>query len=69
VNNDPKFTRKESMSENRVEELKKRISALKSQWPKHSVPPGLIQQLDDLEEELERELQKIQNQNQANPTD
>ena len=46
------------MSENRIEELKKQISELKSQWPKHTVPPGMIQQLDELEEELERELKK-----------
>jgi hypothetical protein len=46
------------MSENRIEELKKQIAVLKSQWPKHTVPPGMIQQLDELEEELERELKK-----------
>ena len=46
------------MAGNRIEELKKQISDLKSQWPKHTVPPGMIQQLDELEEALERELKK-----------
>lgn len=46
------------MAKNRIEELKKQISDLKSQWPKHTIPPGMIQQLDELEEELERELRK-----------
>ena len=32
---------------------------MKSQWPKHSVSPAMIQQLDELEEELERELKKV----------
>jgi hypothetical protein len=46
------------MSSERIEELKKQIAELKSRWPAHSVPPTMLQQLDDLEEELERELKK-----------
>ncbi|OGO19620.1 MAG: hypothetical protein A2Z14_19605 [Chloroflexi bacterium RBG_16_48_8] len=60
------------MSKNGIEDLKKQISDLKSQWPKHSVPPGMIQQLDNLEEKLEQELKKICNQKSeigTNPTD
>jgi hypothetical protein len=49
---------RDHVTKKRIEELKKQISELKSQWPKHSVPPGMIQQLDELEEELERELKK-----------
>lgn len=47
------------MGDERVKELKRKISELKSQWPKHSVSPVMIQQLDELEEELERELEKV----------
>ena len=50
-------------SENRIEKLKERILALKSQWPAHSVPPGLLLELEDLEEELERELMKVGEKN------
>jgi hypothetical protein len=46
------------MSSERIEELKKQIAELKSRWPAHSVPPTMLQQLDELEEELERELKK-----------
>jgi len=44
----------------RVEELKVQITALKRQWPAHSVPPAMLQKLDDLEAELELELKKLQ---------
>jgi len=50
------------MSNARIDELKKQIMELKSQWPKHSVSPAMIQQLDDLEEELEQELKRSQEQ-------
>ncbi len=40
--------------EDRVHELEKRIADLKSRWPAHSVPPAMLQELDELEEELER---------------
>ncbi|MBC8249583.1 MAG: histidine kinase [Anaerolineales bacterium] len=46
------------MSSERIEELEKRIAELKRRWPAHSVPPTMLQQLDELEEELERELKK-----------
>ena len=36
----------------RIESLQKQIAALKKHWPAHSVPPGLMQQLDELEEAL-----------------
>jgi hypothetical protein len=53
---------RDHVTQRRIDELKKQISELKSQWPKHTVPPGMIQQLDDLEEELERELRKDKQQ-------
>jgi len=42
------------MSSKRMEELEKQIAELKSRWPAHSVPPTMLQQLDDLEDELEQ---------------
>ncbi len=46
------------MNSERIEELEKQIAELKSRWPAHSVPPTMLQQLDELEEELEREVKK-----------
>jgi hypothetical protein len=46
------------MSNGRVRELEGQIAELKSRWPSHSVPPTMLQQLEELEEELERELRK-----------
>ena len=46
------------MSSERIEELKEQIAELKRRWPAHSVPPAMLQQLDELEEELEREVKK-----------
>lgn len=38
----------------RIEELQRRIADLERRWPAHSVPAAMLQQLDELEEELER---------------
>jgi hypothetical protein len=46
------------MSSERMEELKRQIAELERRWPAHSAPPTMLQQLDELEEELERELRK-----------
>lgn len=35
-----------------IKKLEKRIAELENRWPAHSVPPTLMQQLDDLEDEL-----------------
>ena len=43
----------------RVKYLERRIEELKSRWPAHSVPPAMLQQLDELDEELEEELKKV----------
>lgn len=42
------------MSDDLIKELEKRIKDLKKKWPAHSVPPAMLMQLDELEEELER---------------
>ncbi|MDH7472807.1 MAG: histidine kinase [Anaerolineae bacterium] len=38
---------------NRAQELEREIEELKSRWPAHSVPPAMLQRLEELEEELE----------------
>ena len=43
----------------RARKLERQIEELKSRWPAHSVPPAMLQQLEDLEEELEIELKKV----------
>ncbi len=35
-----------------IVELKKKIAELKSRWPAHTVPPAMLMQLDELEEQL-----------------
>lgn len=42
------------MSNERIKELERQIADLKSRWPAHSVPPTMLQQLEELEEELEK---------------
>lgn len=37
----------------KIKQLEKQIADLKRQWPAHSVPPAMLQLLDELEEELE----------------
>ena len=56
------------MDNNKIDQLKKQIMELKSQWPKHSVSPAMIQQLDELEEELEKELKLSQEQESQTDT-
>lgn len=38
----------------KLKRLEKQIADLKSRWPAHSVPPAMLEELDELEEELER---------------
>ena len=47
-----------AISSGRIEELKRQIVKLERRWPAHSVPPTMLQQSEELEEELERELRK-----------
>ena len=37
-----------------VREIEDKIAELKSRWPAHSVPPNMWQELEDLEEQLEK---------------
>jgi len=52
---DAVFKKANMTKENRIKELEEQIAALKRQWPAHSVPATLLQQLEDLEDELELE--------------
>ena len=45
-----------SISKDRIEELKEQIAELLKRWPAHSVPPVMMELLDELEEELRREV-------------
>ena len=38
----------------KVAKLEKRIADLKARLPRHSVPPAMLIELDELEEELEQ---------------
>jgi len=42
------------MSTDKIKELEEKIVDLKARWPAHSVPPSMWQQLEELEDELEK---------------
>jgi hypothetical protein len=42
------------MSEDKVTEIEDQIADLKARWPAHSVPPSMWQELERLEEALEK---------------
>ena len=42
--------------EQRIAQLTEAIAQLKARFPKHSVPPAMMIELEELEEELERAL-------------
>ena len=44
------------MNQSRIEELERDIADLKARWPAHSVKPVMLQQLEELEDALERAL-------------
>lgn len=46
------------MNDKHIQELQAKIADLKKRWPAHSVPPAMLQELDDLEDELAAELEK-----------
>jgi hypothetical protein len=45
-----------SSNKDYIDELKERIDDLKRQMPKHSIPPGMIMALEDLEDSLTQAL-------------
>jgi hypothetical protein len=42
----------------KIEELERRIEDLKKRLPAHSIPPAMMAELDDLEEQLSDEIKK-----------
>ena len=42
------------MSTDRIKDIEDAIADLKARWPAHSVPPSMWQQLEQLEDELEK---------------
>ena len=42
------------MDTDRIRELEEKIAELKARIPAHSVPPSMWQELEELEEELEK---------------
>ena len=42
------------MSTDKIKEIEEKIADLKARWPAHSVPPSMWQQLEQLEDELEK---------------
>lgn len=56
----------EKLRQARIKALEAQIADLKKRWPQHSTPPGLMNQLDDLETELEKERRKSLTQSRDN---
>ena len=42
------------MDKDKVREIEEKIADLKARWPAHSVHPSMVQELEELEEELEK---------------
>ena len=42
------------MDTDKIKELEEKIADLKARWPAHSVPPSMWQQLEELEDELDK---------------
>jgi hypothetical protein len=53
-------------NQNRILELKQKIEELESQLPAHSVPPSMIQTLEQLEDELAVEIKKLNQKGDSN---
>lgn len=46
------------MSTQSIRELERKIAELKRRIPPHSIPPAMLQELEELEEELEKAREK-----------
>ncbi len=42
------------MGQDRIRQLEEEIADLKARWPAHSVKPSMLQQLEEMEEALEK---------------
>ena len=66
------FGRIFSLNERRIEELREKIQQLRDQFPAHTIPPAMMAQLDELEDELdelEEELKKSSEDAEKNEKD
>lgn len=45
--------------ESSVEEIERQINDLKKRWPKHTPPPAMMEELDELEAALERAQKRL----------
>jgi ATPase subunit of ABC transporter with duplicated ATPase domains len=50
---EPKLQERTMSNKERIAQLEKEIEEMEARLPKHSVPPAMIIELEDLEEELE----------------
>jgi hypothetical protein len=48
------LSRHHKVSKDKIREIEEKIADLKARWPAHSVPPSMWQELEALEEELEK---------------
>jgi hypothetical protein len=48
------LSRHHKVSKDKIREIEGKIADLKARWPAHSVPPSMWQELEALEEELEK---------------
>ena len=48
-----------------IKALEEKIVELKKRWPAHSVPPAMLQELDDLEDALNVALKELQKGNSS----
>ena len=51
------------MATDRIKGIEEKIADLKARWPAHSVPPSMWQQLEELEDELEK-AKRVENRGQ-----
>jgi hypothetical protein len=51
------------MNNKRIQELEEKIADLKKRWPAHSVPPAMMRELDELEEESAEALEQVRQEN------
>jgi paraquat-inducible protein B len=57
------------MLDDLIAELEEQLAQLKKQWPAHSVPAAMLEQLDELEEkiaEAKRLLAQVDSQTKSN---
>ncbi len=51
-----------------IKELEQKIQDLKKRLPAHSIPPGMMAELDELEEQLEKAIKKESNRSRGKGT-